>query len=233
MPRYRVVTSYGNAPYVKEFLSSYHEYWDAPISVYTETDGVFGQVAKGDWIHENLMRDPELQTFLETAPPIECPDYRYAVNRFCRKVFAITNPQNFDCDWLIWLDADTVTKKKVDDEFLSRVCPNGFTGSYLGRSEWHHSECGFVGYNLRQGAKAFLERFREIYTSGEVYDHLEWHDSYIFDRVRDEFPDLWFHNLSPDAKGLDAWNHSPLAEVMDHFKGPEAKKERYALQPTD
>ncbi len=229
--KFRVVTSFspeGYQLYGKIFLEAYRKYWKTPLTVYYEGGTLpwrtFGRNSKG----YNLYDDPECVEFLKHAPP-DGKDYRFCVNRFARKVFAITNPQNFDCDYLIWLDADTITKKRVTKKFLDSICPELRVASYLGRTEWHHSECGFVVYNLKYSGKEFLAVFREIYTSGKIYDYLEWHDSYIFDRVREGFgkhPPP-FRNLSPNAKGLDAWGASPLADYMVHHKGPQAKKENY------
>jgi hypothetical protein len=157
--------------------------------------------------------------FQKNAPD-ESKDYRYKAKTFSHKVFAITNPP--DVKWWIWLDADVITEHPVDEEWLKTVCPEDATLSYLGRKDWRHSECGWVAYNLEK-ARPFLEEFRRIYTSGEIYTFPEWHDSYIFDRVRERIPGN-YHNLSEGISGMHPWDESPLGEKMRHLKGPLRKK---------
>lgn len=239
---YAVCTSFndeGYNLYGKPFLESYFKHWSVPLHVFYEGTK---PVERGPVYHD-LLADRDLQKFLSEYgknPRANgvvgkkdgklVVDYRFQAIKFAKKVFAVTSPCRPDVDWWIWLDADTITTDTVDEQFLEEVCPEGFAASYLGRKEWPHSECGWVAYSKRY-EDGFLKRFREVYTSGVVFSFMEWHDSFIFDAVRKEYEARghWFYNLSPNAKGLDAWGASPLSEVMTHNKGPQAKKEAYAL----
>jgi hypothetical protein len=224
--RYEVVTSMSQAGYDlygRSFLTSYQKYWNAPLTVYTEDP-----LEDERFPVRDLNEDDELMGFLAECSEESPVDYRFQAGRFAKKVFAITgHPRN--ADWLIWLDADVETFSKVDDGFLSRVCPEGYPGSYLGRKDWNHSECGWVAYNLNHYGSEFLDRFREVYTSGEIWDHAEWHDSYIFDRVREEKSD-WL-NLSKGIPGMHPWDSTALGEKMKHLKGPLRKKGKQANVP--
>lgn len=225
----RFVTSMsetGYEEYGKTFLETFHKHCDLPLTVYSEDE-----LPAGPYPIVDLNGDAELTEFLKNDT--DSPDYRFQAGKFAKKVFAITSEKP-DTDWLIWIDADVIVEKPITAEFLKSVCPSGMMGSYLGRKDWHHSECGWVAYNL-QYAGGFLKDFREIYTSGEVFDHLEWHDSYLFDRLRDRYRekqgfDAWV-NLSEGIPGMHVWDESPLGKVMRHLKGPLRKSGSKANVP--
>lgn len=200
----------GYEDYGKTFLETFRMQSDFPIYVYSE-----------DHLPVNyrlLHNDDEWVEFQKNPP--DPPDWRYQAKRFSHKVFSVTKPEDYD--WWIWLDADVEVFDRIDHEFLDRACPSDATLSYLGRRDCRTSECGWVAYNLNNGGREFLKRFREKYTTGEIYDHLEWHDSYIFDRVMEEMPGIWA-NLSDGVKGMHVWDSTILGEKMRHLKGPLRK----------
>ena len=214
MSGYSFVTSMslkGYEDYGRNFIESFDKHCSLPLYLWSEDDLPVPAArlqSIPDWVEfQNYPKDP--------------PDWKYQAKRFSHKVFPATLP--LDYAWWIWLDADVEVFGDIDEEFLSRVCPEEATLSYLGRKDWRTSECGWVAYNLNNGGRKFLDRFREIYTSGEIFDHLEWHDSYIFDRVMEELPGT-YHNLSEGIEGMHPWDESPLGEKMKHFKGPLRKQ---------
>lgn len=231
--KYAVCTSFSRAGYElygKRFLEAFTDDWppSVPIFLYSEDSINLDEISLchgSSAIYSlDLNSQPDYVEFLDNTPP-PCGNYRFDAGRFCHKLFAITDPNRPpDLDWWIWLDADTETFSPVDNAFLESVCPPHVTGSYLGRKDWNHSECGWVAYNLKNGGSEFLARFRSLYVSGEIYEHMEWHDSYLFDRVREEFPEQDWLNLSESASGLDVWEQTILGTKMRHFKGPQAKQ---------
>ena len=104
--------------------------------------------------------------------------------------------------------------------------------SYLGRNSFPtnnpYSECGFLGFNLNhEHYKDFLERMTEIYLSGEIFSYQEWHDSWIWDRAREEFQEkkIRFKNISGKFFNTEhPFVNCGLQEFFDHLKGPERKK---------
>ena len=203
----------GYEEYGKAFLASAEGKRIPEIYVYSEDDLPIP--------HCDLNNDPEWREFQKG--PGDGPDWRWQAKRFSHKVFAITRAASKHEKWRIWLDADVEFTGDLDDEFLKRACPENATLSYLGRKDMKTSECGWVAYNLHNGGREFLKRFREIYTSGKIYDHHEWHDSYIFDRVMEELPGN-YRNLSEDVPGMHVWDSTVLGECMKHLKGPLRKK---------
>lgn len=222
--KYRFVTSMsreGYDTYGRTFLDTYSKHVHFPLTVYSE-DNLLPERPFID-----LNQDDELATFLEDCPPSK--DYRFDAGKFAKKVFAITASRSRYEDWRIWLDADVVIEKPITEDFLKRVCPDDMMGSYLGRKDWHHSECGWVAYNMAY-AYGFLYAFRQMYVSGEIFDHMEWHDSYLFDRLRERTAGDWL-NLSEGVFGMHVWDGSPLGEVMKHLKGPLRKAGKIADVP--
>lgn len=153
-------------------------------------------------------------------------DYRTNYIDFSHKIFALAQAYTFakqeGVDYIIWLDADVVAKSEVTLEDIEKW-HNGADISYLGRKDWDHSECGVVIYKTETAGK-FIERFHQMYITDEVLTHKQHHDSYIFDRLREEFLDLTYHNMSEGVDGRDVFNESILGEKLHHHKGPLEKK---------
>ena len=240
MPEINVVTTFsadGYRLYGRRCIASLVKYWPADVGVY-----IFYEPPLPIDIQDLIpICRPNIRVFdltAETAisefiadwgwhPRLNHPtDYRLQGVRFCHKVFAMTADCLPKSGIRIWLDADTETTKPVDHDYLKRCLPaENEVCSYLGRTQWHHSETGWLGFNLEHGqsvTSTFLDWVLGFYKSGKVAWLDETHDAWVFDHARRFYDgDLgWkFRNLSPNAVGLDAWNHSPLGERMQHYKG--------------
>lgn len=145
--------------------------------------------------------------------------------RFSYKTFSIFNAaEHSDADYLIWIDADTFTHSKVTHSFLRTLTDPLKYLTYLGRDN-NYSECGFVIYNLKHPAhSAFFDTWRHLYESDELFKLHQWHDSFVFDRIRDVFEkDNKVENINLSQWGKDydhVFINSILGEYMDHMKGP-------------
>jgi hypothetical protein len=246
-----LVTSWspkGYEQYGRKFLESWKETgWDeaAPLVVFTE-----GHVPEIDGpCYVDLLGDQDLHSFLQRYGEIPAAngfgqtqdgrwvcDYRFQATKFARKVFAITSGEIPEADWRIWIDADVVFTKAPSEAFWEDTCPKEAAGSYIGRTDWHHSECGWVAYKTGDGhIRHFLERFRVWYTSGFVFQLPEWHDSYVFDQLRklDDFTGpVWglkWKNLAEGIGGMHPWPETVLGQYLIHNKGPVAKREFYGV----
>ena len=237
---YRFVTSMskeGYEQYGRNFLDSFLEKCAPRLSIHVFSEDDLE--SDSEWIHGiwRLLEEPGLPDFLSACPIPESPHYQWQAGRFAKKIFAISSDKLPKDGWRIWLDADVIVDKPFTVEFLRFVCPfvplqANYIGSYLGRKDWHHSECGWVAYNLENGGLDFLREFREMYTSGEIFEYLEWHDSYLFDRLRERRPENWF-NISADIPGMHPWDETILGEYMRHLKGPLRKKGKSGNVPAD
>ena len=226
--KYLACTSFspkGYEVYGRRFLESYLAFWPTEIVVFYE--GQKPDLKSDRVLYLDLLQDPEFREFQSEYGYWGTNDYRLAATKFSPKVFSITSNRIPEWEWLIWIDADVVTKRLIDDRFFEETCPGGYTGAYLGRMEWDHSECGFVSYRKQYFGKEFLEDFRSLYTTGGLFSLPQWHDSYAFDYIREQNENYRFHNLSDKIPGNHVWPHTILGEYMDHQKGPKLKTEIY------
>ena len=174
----------------------------------------------------------------DTRVPFRENSFKWDAVRFSHKVFSVIHAcSTLDCDWVIWIDADTKTFATVPSDFLAEVCEPGSMACYLGRREKYHSECGWVAYNRRHpDLGSFMDRWRDLYMTGDLFHLREYHDSFVFDILRKDFQSLRgtkFHNLSPDLQGKGPGHPfiaSKLGLYMDHLKGDRRKDLGHSLK---
>lgn len=150
--------------------------------------------------------------------------FRWDAVRFSHKSFALLHAAaHTDADVLIWIDADTRFFADVSDADLESFVPaDAFVGCLRRKRMW--TETGFVAYNLRDPLTArFFEDYRRLYVDDALFDEREYHDAYLFDRVRERIEALGArsHDLALGAGDLarHVLVNSPLARFMDHMKG--------------
>lgn len=151
--------------------------------------------------------------------------WQHDVPKFVNKVIALGHASFFnkdDFDWIVWLDADTVTKKEVPVDFLDGILKEEADVVRLGRKDISYSETSFVGFKTNDKGLDIIKKLNGIYASHDYFGYSEFHDGFIFERILNAeilSNDLRALNLTPDVKGLDAFSTSPLAEFMVHNKG--------------
>ena len=223
--------------YAFRFLQTYN--W--PFDCYIYHEG---------WIPEiNPMRDnvfyrdinetnPSLKQFIErnqkrnqfstvkgdTSKIIYGMDFIKDAIRFSYKVYAKTHlMMEGKYDYVFWIDADVYFKKTItEQEIVQKILPVDYTICYLDRPEPpRYPECGFVGYNLtNKHTQNFVEKLREYYESDLLFNEEQWHDSYVWNKVREKYlsgqPQ---YNLTGTRKDGHVWSVSKLAEYTTHLKG--------------
>lgn len=162
-------------------------------------------------------------------------DFRFNAVRFSFKIFALMlayksiEPGRA----FAWLDADMRCLRNFsDDDLLAFMPGEGQIMSYLGRTKFPekapYSECGFLGFNpAHPKTPEFLERMETLYLSGEFFSKAQWHDSWLWDEVRQEFEAEGnaFKNLSGTAHVLEhPFINTGLGQFFDHLKGPVRKE---------
>lgn len=163
--------------------------------------------------------------------------FKWHAIRFAHKVYAIFHcAKETDADILIWMDADTICHSPITMQDLYEMIPADAELCYLGR-KGKYSECGLYAMNLRSSnVQAFLKEFQRFYDQAEqgIFTLEEWHDSFVFDAVRNKFPQMrqldWaahLHDLRP-APGMSSGEGHPLINSkwgawLDHLKGSRKK----------
>ena len=158
-------------------------------------------------------------------------NFRFDAYKFSKKVFAIEMVASAlgDDAQLYWIDADAYTHAPVPVELLDRVLPSTYALSCLAR-QGYHSECGFVGYNLKHSAtRHFIQSFAALYHKDAVFQLAEWHDSWVFDWTRNKLQTATY-GIPHKSKGHPFIN-SELGRYMDHLKGK--RKDRGASHKSE
>lgn len=219
-----------------EMLASFKQNWPEDIKIFIQLDELSPEQHKE--LNNNIVTilgedrtfiaslwDKEQKEFLERWREYEPGNYMFDVVRFSHKVFAVekcADALKDSYDYMIWLDADVITNKRLSHDWLKDVLPaKKELCSYLGRNKEdnliNYSECGFVAYNLKAGAYAYIKQMKEYYTTDKFKEiHEGWTDCHVFDAV---FKDAKKKNLSEGVKGTDVWPFTRLGEKMEHRKG--------------
>lgn len=234
-----VCTTFPNSAwdeYARDALESFARHWpaDVRIDVYLDDPALAGACSqtlapRAETSAVHLGKSPAHDLFLRRNSLGESRDFRYAACRFSHKVAALKaafDRLEDDADsYVIWLDADAVTTRPVTHDWLAQFLPRGKEHvSYLGRPNFPFSECGFVAYRRSAEGRAFIDAFWGMYETEALYKLPQWHDSFIFDHVRQTFDPAWFKNIADGAAGVHVWLNTPLAERLEHWKGPVAKR---------
>ena len=157
--------------------------------------------------------------------------------RFSNKVFCIINAvrNSPEYDYIVWIDADTYTHKSFSNLFLESLLPRDTMLTYLGRekeSQKIYPECGFVGYNLKHTEiQNFINDWERLYSSDEIFNLLEWHDSAVFWYLSKKYTsekNVTINDIgyAAGANGHHVFVNSKLGEYIDHLKGEKRKISR-------
>ena len=260
MKRYTVITTFnqqGLEKYGQRMISTFEQFWPNSVDLVVYTEKCKPHITKPNVRCIDLIANSKhCKRFIKRHKDnpeangglgphnehIWKPNkhFKWQGLRFSYKVFSIYHAMQYiDTEWVIWLDADTLTHSKITESFLDSVSPKDCVVTHLGRGEKYHSECGWVGYNKTNPmTMQFVEDFANMYKKDTMFDYPEWHDSYLFDVQRKIYRDnkgAHFYNLNPDPdlKGFAGhpFINSDLGKYMDHMKGD--RKELGHSEPRD
>lgn len=149
-------------------------------------------------------------------------DYQFDAYKFSKKVFAVELiAQTVKRGKLIWVDADCVTHAPIPLDVISNYPPKGYAIAYLARP--NYTECGFIGYDLdHPEALPFIHELARVYAEDEFMREKEWHDSWVWDRVRERM-NVPSYKIPHPVQSSHPLIHSELGKYMDHRKGPRKK----------
>lgn len=244
MDNTHVVTSCSLAgweKYGKRFVETFEKFWPTAVGLHVVSEDVLPvKFSNGSRFFHNMGRLEAWRIFkdtnasrgwtqgdsTDTRPPGIASlwtrstgyNFRFDAFKFSKKVFAIELiAEDIKVGRLLWLDADTLTHSLVPMELPAKLLPANYAISCLSRVGYH-SECGFVGYNLsHQQTHKFIRAFSDLYTTGQVFDLSEWHDSWVFDWLRNRLM-ISTYNIPHKSKGHPFIN-SELGLYLDHLKG--------------
>ena len=241
--KYTVITTFndgGYNQYGKRMIETFLQNWPTSVElqVYAE-DCRVEQSAPNLTVFDLHNTCPDLVTFKNrwrgvpkangdvTNDPIRSQrkdagkGFKWDAVRFAHKVYAIFKAaKNTDADWLIWMDADMVCHSQINNEFLNSMCGPTYDLCFLGRTG-KYSECGLYAINLKTSmGQLFLSRFQEYYDQDIIFNLEEWHDSFVFDAVRQsvQCQELDWSRGIIKGEGHPIIN-SAWGAYLDHLKG--------------
>jgi hypothetical protein len=237
---YTFVTSFRKEDYdvyAKKMLESVAEKWkpdDFRLVVYLEgykdTNGLvqspqieYREIENIDARSSFIKRNSDKNGRFAEAPY----NYRFDAVRFCHKVYAYSDLafqliEDEYKGWLVWLDADTITKKMFKAEDAAKLLPSNADIVHLGRIDIDYSETGFVGWNMSMhNAASLIVDIRGAYDTNEIFGYREWTDSFVFTRLLKiyEAHGARVCNLSEGVRGLAVFEQCILDEYFTHNKG--------------
>jgi hypothetical protein len=262
MPAITVVTTFhpeGYSKYAKRFLESFAQRVDKRIKLLVYAEGIKPENPDPTRItildQETAL--PKLVAFKERwkddpkANGIP-PDYikrkrkdwnkafKWDAIRFANKTYAVFDAaERTGKDWLVWMDADSFIHSNWSYEDFIALLPKDNWLTYVGRGKGSQTwpECGFYGMNLNETTcTEFLSMFEQYYEDAEegIFTLEEWHDSYVFGELLNEFKlrnssvldysaDMYLKEAKTGGGGHPLIN-GPLGKFMDHMKGGRKEK---------
>lgn len=160
---------------------------------------------------------------------------RWDARRFSHKVAAFghaaLDPEAQAFDVLGWMDADLIAHEPIDVAWLAELFPPPAYLAWLDRRN-NYPECGF--FLCRPCHPAHRKVWQDVlalYTDRTLFNHAEWHDSYLIQQVIDRAVAegvLTVHSLS-GAAGFRTSHplvNGRLGERLEHLKGPRKEAGR-------
>ncbi len=242
--KYTIVTSFPISNwevYGEKFLKSFIEYWPTDINLLVYCDGypLPDDVPKAKNIeYFDLLENDDLLEFKERNKqfngkqnPNGAYNFYEDAIKFSHKVYAqhmaFYKAKEAGSDWLLWLDADSVTYDYITHELLDEAHKVNEDGelpdiTFLGRKNAYATCSSYIGYALQsEVTQVFIEDYVNYYTSDEVLALRSYADNFVFDRLRTlhEVHGMITKDFTPDCEDLDAFDISPFGNHIVHLKG--------------
>lgn len=166
------------------------------------------------------------QEFVKRNSHRPTTNWKYDAVRFCYKPYAIAQAVDhygYEYSRILWIDADTVFHKPITEAWIdTNLAHKHAIMHYLGRPNYH-SETGLLLFDLRHRlTREYVNTVKQYYDTDTIFLEREWHDSYIWDRAREQYPQELFHNISEHiahkVPGGHIFNYL-FGDTMDHRKG--------------
>lgn len=264
--KFAVVTTFheeGLKKYGQKMIDTFSENWPAEVTLYLYPENCNPVLPASDRIQviplESVKELNDFKNRWKNVPkangdvsndPIRSrrkdsgKGFKWHAVRFAHKVYAIFDcAKKIDADILIWMDADTICHSPISLADINRMIPADSELCYLGR-KGKYSECGLYSMNIKcKNIKNFLQEFQRMYDDAEngIFLLDEWHDSFVFDDVRNKIRHLkqidWAKNLydlrpthnSSTGEGHPLIN-SEWGAWLDHLKGGRKNLGRSKLE---
>lgn len=234
-----------NKPYYdtigKLMIETWHKYWpnDCKLFVYQEDFKIENKenVIGISWRDNCYNNHNKFVSKIDNIDNIELN--KSPIIKFAKKGFSwIAAMENIDCDLLVWIDADIITQKFLDQEVIKKLLPNNkliaffdtyyqvnpnYTEEeYLQRGLGGAAESGLVLINKKHDKfSEYLYNYKKYYNQSNYEAYLgQWYDGNICFTasygLREYVEDL--SKLRLTNKTQTPLNRSKLGEYLYHAK---------------
>ena len=221
--RFAAVTTFheaGRIAYGDRMVKAFLDRWPIEVDLHVYAEG-WWNMSGSCVVHDLIAESDWLKDFKVRHAHRKAPGFRMDAVRFSHKVAALLAcDRDVDADYLIWVDADTVTHASVTLEVLSSWVPrNGAWVSWLDRHS-AYPECGFYVINRRHARhREMMQRLYAMYADDLLFQEKEWHDSYIMEQIVKQ-ANVPTTSLSGSGyRTHHPFVNGPLGAYMDHMKG--------------
>lgn len=153
------------------------------------------------------------------------------VKTFSKKGFSIIHAmENINCDVLIWLDADTIIKQKIDilDDILleNQLSAHFSVWHEKNGIKYHSCETGFFMLNKKhKGFNDFCKTYKDIYTKDKTKGLRRFYDGEIYGKTIELMMSKGYevNNLNPGSHKTPM-SRSILKEYIAHLKAGLKKR---------
>lgn len=159
------------------------------------------------------------------------------IKTFSIKAFVLLQAlEKLSCDYLVWHDADLVTKQQVTPEFFEDLCANNLAvyngidyiwdkGDGRGERTFHSCDSGFFILNTKVSSiKTLAKRYKQYYME-EITENLKrFYDNDVLGNVLVELEREGIKTLDLNKSTRDRFSpmnmkSNPLQPFLTHFKG--------------
>ena len=137
-----------------------------------------------------------------------------------RKVASIRKAMDYNWNYLIWVDIDSIVNKSIDDYVITESFQDTDVFYHQGklRNKIDHGfETGVIGFNTN--SRSLLNNVFNVYESKKYYQLKRWDDGYVFKHVITNENKIKSKDLSPNCTHDSPIKNSIWNNYITHKKG--------------
>jgi len=211
----------------KDSVDSFLRYWPTNISItcYIE-DMILNPIDRLNIIDFSELCN-QYQEFQNS-------NQRPRVKIFAKKAYSIIHAmENIDCDFLIWLDADTITTQQVNLKQITSLCQSNDLATFMGvyhnknNQTYFSAETGFFILNKNhKGFTDFSNRYREYYDKRLTEKLRRFYDGEVFGAVVKDLEHKYEFNdmcLKFNKQYKTPLRRTTVGKFLHHYKAKSTK----------
>jgi len=227
-----VITSF-HKPYFdligKDCIDSIIKYWPSEINLTCYVEGF-------DMVGYDQIKKINFTELGNDYINFQNKNYTSKTKKFAKKAFSFIHAmENSDADRIIWIDADTVTRKNMSLKFLKSLLPDSVLSTHMGVvytsdkkgniGNWLVPETGFFGVNTSHNLfQDFRNRYKDNYIKGTFDGLRRQYDNDVYGSVINDLQAPTLDLCKEFKKSFKTpLKHTVLGEYLFHYKAKHSK----------